>query len=133
MSLRSASMAPWTWRNRAAWFVVGTLLGIVSFQGPGSSFAEGAKKRTWDFESDEPGRIAGGFSAEVGWPDGATEGSIAVQIANVNQDSAYHTVGTIDCPHLRYDTPAGISANFARLMVVMPPDSPMLTGRILVR
>jgi Domain of Unknown Function (DUF1080) len=66
MSLRIASMAPWTWRNRAAWFVVGTLLGIVSLQGPGSSFADGAKKRAWDFESDEPGRIAGGFSAEVG-------------------------------------------------------------------
>jgi hypothetical protein len=43
-----------------------SLSAIVALLGPGSILADDARHRTWDFESDEPGRIARGFSGEVG-------------------------------------------------------------------
>jgi len=83
-------------------------------------------------ESPE-GHSLQGFSAEISWPTGSAEGTIEVQVADVHEDAAFHPIRTIAFPHLRFDTPAGISANFVRLMVTIPPDDPRLAARILVR
>jgi hypothetical protein len=42
------------------------VLSRVAVTFAGASLAAGLGKQTWDFENDEPGKIASGFTSEVG-------------------------------------------------------------------
>ncbi len=59
--------------NRIRW--VAPLLAIPMILGLQAIHAADAKKMSWDFESDEPGKIARGFSAEVGTWEVAADGT----------------------------------------------------------
>lgn len=52
--------------HRDRCLAVCSLLAIATSLATGAILAGDAKEHTWDFESDEPGKIARGFTAEVG-------------------------------------------------------------------
>lgn len=82
------------------------------------------------------GRSLQGFSVEASWDAAPSAAVVSLQIADINQDSAFVTAdnmtfsGTLTT--LRLD-PAGLSAQFIRLYLASHTGTENLAGRILLR
>ncbi len=60
------------------------------------SLAAGAMKNTWDFENDEPGRIARGFSNQVGRWEVARDGDNHILYQKARNDDATFNVALVE-------------------------------------
>ena len=60
------------------------------------SLAAEAMKETWDFEKDEPGRIAKGFTNEVGQSEVAKDGDNHVLYQKAKNDDATFNVALVE-------------------------------------
>jgi hypothetical protein len=75
-----------------------------------------------------------GFIATVVWPAGTTAGEIQIQGADLNEDSAYHALGTILFPGVQYSSPSGLVVNFMRTKVVaLPAPHHQVSTRLMIR
>jgi Domain of Unknown Function (DUF1080) len=62
---------------------------------PGIALAAGATKKTWDFENDDPGKIAQGFRNEVGQWEVAKDGDNHVMYQKAKNDDATFNVALV--------------------------------------
>lgn len=75
-----------------------------------------------------------GFIATVIWPAGTTVGDVEVQGADLNQEPAYHILGSILFPARQYSSPSGLVTNFMRMVVkILPQPHHQLVGRLMIR
>jgi hypothetical protein len=63
---------------------------------PALCLAAGAAKKTWNFESDEPGKIAAGFSGQVGTWKVAKDGDNKVLFQKARNDDATFNVVLVE-------------------------------------
>jgi hypothetical protein len=73
----------------AAWLVACALISAASHAGEGT-------KKTWDFEGDAPGRIAKGFTNEVGQWEVAKDGDNHVLHQKARNDDATFNVALVE-------------------------------------
>jgi hypothetical protein len=72
------------------------LLGAVMWQGMNSAPAGQVSKQTWNFESDEPGKIAKGFTSEVGTWEISLDGDNKVLAQKAKNDDDTFNVVLVD-------------------------------------
>jgi hypothetical protein len=77
------------------------LLGAVMSQGMNSAPAGQVSKKTWNFESDEPGMIAKGFTSEVGTWEVALDGDNKVLAQKAKNDDDTFNVVLVDGSHFK--------------------------------
>jgi hypothetical protein len=75
------------------------LLGAVMWQGMNPALAGQASKQTWNFESDEPGKIARGFTSAVGTWEVALDGENKVLAQKAKNDDETFNVVLVDGTH----------------------------------
>ena len=75
------------------------LLGAVMWQGMNPALAGQASKKTWNFESDEPGKIAKGFTSEVGTWEVTLDGDNKVLAQKAKNDDETFNVVLVDGTH----------------------------------
>jgi hypothetical protein len=75
------------------------LLGAVMWQGMNPALAGQASKKTWNFESDEPGKIAKGFTSEVGTWEVALDGDNKVLAQKAKNDDETFNVVLVEGTH----------------------------------
>jgi len=75
--------------------------GILSFLGAGRAPAEQGSTKTWDFESDQPDKIAQGFTSEVGTWEVVVDGNNKVLAQKAkNSDDTFNVI-LIDGTHFK--------------------------------
>ena len=77
------------------------LLGAVLSQGMNSTPAGQVSKRIWNFESNEPGMIAKGFTSEVGTWEVALDGDNKVLAQKAKNDDDTFNVVLVDGSHFK--------------------------------
>ncbi|MGP0063376.1 MAG: family 16 glycoside hydrolase [Isosphaeraceae bacterium] len=86
---------------------LGVVLGTVVFFGIGMlhttwpAYSEDGSKTVWNFESDEPGKIAKGFSGQVGTWEVARDGDNRVLAQKARNDDDTFNVVLVDDTHYK--------------------------------
>ena len=81
--------------------LLSTLMGMLLWRGAGSVPAEQGAKKKWDFESEQPGKIARGFISEVGIWEVAIDGDNKVLAQKAKNDDDTFNIVLIEGTHYK--------------------------------
>jgi 3-keto-disaccharide hydrolase len=81
--------------------LVSTLIGMLLWVGSGSVPAEQGAKKNWDFESDQPGKIARGFISKIGTWEVAIDGDNKVLAQKAKNDDDTFNLVLIEETHYK--------------------------------
>jgi|SRR5215475_146309 len=114
-------------------YMFGTKIGVAHSKFVAETVSVGTKSRAVCLAPAVENHGVRGFIATVLWPEDATEGEVEVQGSDLNEEDAFHPLGTITFPDRQYSSPSGLVVNFMRLKVTVVPDPPQLAGRLTIR
>ena len=84
------------WRRIVPWVVIGVLASMAAVPSGKPSLAAEESKKVWAFESDEPGKIAKGFTGAVGTWEVELDGANHVLAQKAKNDDATFNVVLVD-------------------------------------